>query len=207
MKTLTSIFVFFLFAFFSAVSTTGQDSAQDPGHKSFAEVSGIRFSVPKYFKVEKSPDSQVAFMRYEESGTAVFIAARTGHIDEHLLTDLTSLVAGLMLPKSKHFRWKVSHDDMNAKAGKFEIARGTIKGLDKRKRFVQIYYHVVKIKEQEVVAGYITELGEGSDPEFLFNLPGIAGGSMPGADGLEHILTSITGKKYEAPTLTGTKKN
>lgn len=64
-------------------------------------------------------------------------------------------------------------------------------------KFVQTDYLTLKVKGRDVVVGYITQLGPDRNAKFLFNLKGVAGGSMPGWYAQAHLIASLTGEKYE----------
>ena len=53
---------------FVAYSAWAQLPSQDPGHKEYAEVAGVKFSVPKRFDLQKPSDQNIAFMLRAEYG-------------------------------------------------------------------------------------------------------------------------------------------
>lgn len=188
------IFVFVVAAL-SSVSAQRIPS-QDPGHKEDAEVARVKFSVPQDFSIEKSSDVRVAFMRHEKYDLALFVAVPDEQISDEYLIRLSNGVVAQMLPQEKSFKWKMLPDKTSGKVSKHQTTGGNTKGFNK-KLFVQTDYIVVKVKDREIIIGYITGLGSERDAERLFNLEGVGGMSMPGWYAQAHILASITGEKYE----------
>jgi hypothetical protein len=186
-----------VFVMLCCVAASAQLPSQDPGHKEDAEVAGVKFSVPNSFNLEKSSDSRVAFMRHKEYDLALFVTVPGQQIDHKYLTSLSNTLVSLLFPKEKDFRWKLLPRESVRKVSKFQTAGGNSKGFN-GKKFFQTDYIIVKVKDQEVLVGYITQLGQFSNnAKYLFDLEGVGGGSMPGWYAQAHILASITSEKYE----------
>ena len=183
--------------FLSLFSASAQLPSQDPGHKEDAEVSGVKISVPNGFNLEKSSDSRVAFMRHEKYDLALFVAVPEQQVNDGYLTSLSNTLVSLLFPKEKDFQWKLLPRDSGKKVSKFQTASGNTKGFNGEKLF-QTDYITVKVKDREVLVGYITQLGQFSkNAKYLFDLKGVGGMSMPGWYAQAHVLASITGEKYE----------
>ena len=177
-------------------SSAAQLPSQDPGHKEDAQVSGVNFSVPNDFNLEKSAEPRIAFMRHKKYDLALFVAIPERAPDDHYLTSLSDSLVSQLSPKDKKFRWKLLLDGPDSKVSKFQTASGSTKGFN-GKKFFQTHYIAVKVKDQQVLVGYITQLGQHSNNQrFLFDLEGEGGASMPGWYAQAHILASITGEKY-----------
>ena len=171
--------------------------SQDPGHKEDAEVVGVKFSVPNSFNLEESSDSRVAFMRHKKYDLALFVAVPEKQVDDNYLTSLSNTLTSQLFPKEKDFRWKLLPSDSDKKVSKFQVASGNTKGFNGERLF-QTDYIAVKVKDREILVGYITQLGQFTDnAKYLFNLKGVGGMSMPGWYAQAHILASVTGEKYE----------
>ena len=170
--------------------------SQDPGHKEDAQVAGVNFSVPNDFNLEKSAEPRIAFMRHKKYDLALFVAVPESAADDNYLTSLANSLVSVMSPNEKNFRWKMLLDGPDNKVSKFQTASGSSKGFN-GKKFFQTHYITVKVKDQQILVGYITQLGQhGNDQKFLFELEGIGGASMPGWYAQAHILASVTGEKY-----------
>jgi hypothetical protein len=178
-------------------SAAAQSYSQDPGHKENAEIAGVKFSVPNSFNLEKSADAKVAFMRHDKYDLALFVAVPEGQTDDNYLTNLSNTLVSQLFPKEKDFKWKILPVDTKNKVSKFQTASGHTKGFNGDK-FFQTDYMTVKVKDREVLVGYITQLGQfNNSGKFLFDLKGVGGMSMPGWYAQAHILASLTGEKYQ----------
>jgi hypothetical protein len=175
---------------------SAQLPSQDPGHKEDAEVAGVKFSVPNKFNLEKSSDSRVAFMRHEKYDLALFVAVPEKQTDDDYLIKLSDTLVSLQFPDEKNFKWKVLPFVSESKVSKYQTATGNTKGFN-QKRFFQTDYKVLKVKDREIIVGYVTKLGQDKDAKFLFDLKGPGGLSMPGWYAQAHIIASVTGEKYE----------
>ena len=177
-------------------SSVVQLPSQDPGHKEDAQVAGVNFSVPNDFNLEKSAESRMAFMRHKKYDLALFVAVPERAADDNYLTSLSDSLVSQLSSNDKKFRWKLLLDGPDSKVSKFQTASGSTKGFN-GKKFFQTHYITVKVKDQQVLVGYITQLGQhGNNQRFLFESEGEGGMSMPGWYAQAHILASITGEKY-----------
>jgi hypothetical protein len=179
-----------------AGSVSAQLPSQDPGHKEYAEIAGIKFSVPKRFDLQKPTNQNIAFMLRAEYGLGLFVAVPEGKIDDHYLTNLSSNLAARLFPQDSGFDWKLLPEASFQKVSDFEVATGNTKGFVPKK-LVQTDYIVLNVKRRDVVVGYVTRLGRDADAKYLFDLKGPAGMSMPGWHAEAHVIASITGEKYE----------
>jgi len=196
-KGIANVLVSLLLVVWSFGFASAQFPSQDPGPREAAEIRGIKFSVPKGFKLERPSDSGVAFMRHQKYDLAVFISVPEKHTDDAYLTSLSNVLVSQLFPREKDFRWKLLSSAADSKVSKFQTGRGGTKGFNNRKLF-QTHYITVNVKDHEVLVGYITQLGQFSnDAKQLFDQNGDAGMSMPGWYAQAHILASVTGEKYE----------
>lgn len=177
-------------------SSAAQLPSQDPGHKEDAQFAGVNFSVPNGFNLEKSAEPRIAFMRHKKYDLALFVAVPEGAADDNYLTSLSNSLVSHLSPNDKEFRWKMLLDGPDSKVSKFQTASGSTKGFN-GKKFFQIHYITVNVKDHQFLVGYITQLGQhGNNQRFLFESEGEGGMSMPGWYAQAHILASITGEKY-----------
>lgn len=197
MKNIAHVLVSFVCVVMSFGSATAQLPSQDPGHKEDAEVAGVKFSVPNGFNLEKSSDSRVAFMRHKQYDLALFVAVPEAQVDDKYLTSLSNTLVLQLFPKEKDFQWKMLPSESESNVSRFQTADGNTKGFN-GKKFFQTDYITVKVKDREILVGYITQLGQyGNNAKYLFDLTGVGGMSMPGWYAQAHILASVTGEKYE----------
>ncbi|MBV9215642.1 MAG: hypothetical protein JO053_05650 [Acidobacteria bacterium] len=184
-----------------AVSTSGQGfslaSSQDPGHQEFSTVSGVKFSVPKGYTVEKTNDPSISLMRHKKYPLALFVAVPSGEVDANYLKQLSNSLTATMDPSQKKFDWKVLPGPDDDKVSRFQTAGGNTKGFNGKKLY-QTDYIVVKADGKVSLIGYITELGEfNNSQKYLYDLKGPGGMSMPGWYAQAHIIASVTGERYE----------
>jgi hypothetical protein len=178
-----------------AYSAWPQLPSQDPGHKGYAEVAGVKFSVPKRFVLQTRSTDNVAFMLRAEYELGLFVAVPNGPVSDKYLTDLSNVLAAKLYPKERVFQWKLLSENASTKVSDFQIGRGNTKGFN-GKKLVQTAYILVEVKGRKVV-GYITAHGHDTDAKWLFDLEGSAGMSMPGWYAQAHVIASVTGEKYE----------
>ena len=192
--TLNSKPILFVLCLFVAAPCWAQLPSQDPGHKEYSEVAGIKFSVPKRFDVQKPATSNVVFMLRAEYELGLFVAVPDAQVDEKYLTDLSNTLASKLLPKENGFQWKLLPDRSDKKVSDFQVGGGNTKGLN-GKKLIQTDYILIDVKGRKAIVGYITKLGRDSDGQYLFDLKTPAGMSMPGWYAQAHIIASITGEK------------
>ena len=196
-KDTATVLVSLVFVVLSLGSASAQLPSQDPGHKEDAEVAGVKFSVPNSFNLERLTNSRVAFMRHKQYDLALFVAVPQNQVDDAYFTNLSNTLVAQLFPKEKTFRWKLLPSTSDRKISKFQTVSGNTKGFNERK-FFQTDYIAVKVKDREILVGYITQLGQyDNSAKYLFDLKGAGGMSMPGWYAQAHILASVTGEKYE----------
>lgn len=195
MKSMTRKVLFGLL-FLVAGAVSAQLPSQDPGHKEYAEVGGVKFSVPKRFDLQKPSDQNIAFMLRAEYGLGLFVAVPDGTINEAYLTKLSNNVAAKLFPQDRGFDWKILPHESSQKVSDFAVATGNTKGFVPKK-LVQTDYIALNVNGRNVIVGYVNRLGSDADARYLFNLKGPAGMSMPGWYAQAHVIASITGEKYE----------
>src|SRR5215813_1145753 len=190
MNSITRTFLFALLLIVAS-SVSAQLPSQDPGHKEYAEVAGVKFSVPKRFDLQKSSDHNIAFMLRAEYGLGLFVAVPDGKFDDAYLTNLSNIVAAKLFPQDSGFNWKTLPHPLSEKVSDFEVATGNTKGFIPKK-LVQTDYIVLNVNERNVIVGYVNRLGGDSDAKYLFDLKGPAGMSMPDWYAQAHVIASIT---------------
>ena len=179
-----------------SVSGNAQSLSQDPGHHAYVSIQGLRFSCPQGFEVQQQQtNDQIAYMLYREAETALFVTVPDKRADDSYLKQLAVQIAATLLPQEKpNYSWKKS-SDYYSKMSKFEIGGGTFIGFNGQQR-VQADFHRIKVKDKEVVVGYVVAADRGQQAKMLFeqNLGIIAFGAV---NAQAHVIASLTGEKYE----------
>jgi hypothetical protein len=158
------------------------------------DISGVKFTIPKNFRLEQFSHSGIAFLRHEKDDLALFVAvSKNQQVSDGYLTDLSNEVVSQLLPQQERFMWRISRHS-GPKISVHESARGTIKGLNSRK-YVQTDFVVVKAQQQEIVVGSISVFGTEKDARHLFDVEGYEY-SFTGWEGLFQLIASVTGEKY-----------
>jgi hypothetical protein len=191
------IFTLCIAFFFSTAIAQDEPSQFDPGRNVSSTISGIRYSVPKGYKLEKSGAPNSAFLR-GKNATAIFLKVSEAQPNSNELTEIASAAATQFLPSERSFKWKPTGVDSDA-ASKFEVAGGGAKGQSQAKKTVQVFYKVVKTQAKFITVGYIMEFGDETpaQSDFDFNADGSLGASMPAWYALAHVMVSLTHEKYD----------
>jgi hypothetical protein len=171
---------------------------QDPGHQSYLFVGGVKFSCPRDFACERSrSDGMAIYIRHKEYNLELVLgidAKEVPGLPENLARAATSYV----FPKQHDFSWKQLPKDAELATGKrasrFETGRGGLQGFNGLQRVV-FQYCRIKVKEKEVIVGYLLGLGRGPQAKELFD-QNLGGDSMLGWYAQAHIIASLTGEKY-----------
>jgi hypothetical protein len=175
--------------------------SQDPGSKGLSELSGVKFSIPKYYDDPVASGTNLVIMRRKEYNLALFVSTPQSTVDENSLTDLATRLAQTLYPKEASFKWKALQSPKFNKISDFQTGDGVVKGITKDKTFVQMHYATLRKGGNDVIVGYMTYMGKERDPhinpDYLFRLDGPGGMSMPGWYAQAHIIASVTGEKYE----------
>ena len=159
-----------------------------------AEVAGVKFAVPKDFKLE-SVDAGVAFLRHETSELALFVAVPQQQVSDQYLNDLSQTLVRQLLPQQKGFAWKVLPRNSDRKVSVNQTGAGTVKGLN-AKKFVQADYVVLKSNGRVLIVGSIAPFGDEHAARFLFDVEGREY-SFEGWRALFHLIASITGERVD----------
>ena len=176
------------------ISSAQRVSSQSPNTEKSTTVSGVKFIVPKDFRLEESLNSGFAFMRHESEQLALFIAVPNQQVDDAFLTNLSSEAVVQLLPQQDGFTWKILRHS-EPKMSRNQSMRGTTKGLNNQ-RYVQADFVVVKVQHQEIVLGSISVFGNEKDAKYHFDIEGIDY-SFIGWEGLFKLIASVTGEKYD----------
>lgn len=195
---LTAILFIVLSAATLAAAQLDLSAMQDPGHKAFAHVAGVKFSVPNEFELHQTvPAADIAYMYDARNKLGIYVAVPGKQPDDAYITSLTNTLAALALPKMTDIQWKYVPFDEETGASKFQTAAGVVKGLS-GKNYIQIDYVAVKVDSRDVLIGYVTQLGSfpGANAKDLFEEEVAGGLSMPGRYAQAHVIASVTGEKY-----------
>jgi hypothetical protein len=159
-----------------------------------AEIAGVKFAVPKDFKLE-SVDARVAFMRHETSKLALFLAVPQQQVSDQYLNDLSHTLVRKLLPQQNGFAWKVLPRKSDRKVSVNQTGEGTVKGLN-AKQYVQADYVVLKSNGRALIVGSIAPFGDERSARFLFDVEG-SEYSFAGWGALFHLIASITGERID----------
>ena len=170
----------------SAQHVSSQEAKRD------AEIAGVKFAVPKDFKLE-SVDAGVAFLRHETDELALFVAVPQQQVSDQYLNNLSHTLARRLLPQQNGFAWKVLPRNSDRKVSVNQAGEGTVKGLNANK-FVQADYVVLKSKGRVLIVGSIAPFGDEPAARYLFDVEGREY-SFAGWHGLFHLIASITGER------------
>lgn len=188
----TTVLVLFVL-FTQCLISSAQRVAKHPSIEQSAKVSGVKFTVPKGFRLEQSSSSDVAFMRHEKEDLALFVAVtKNQQVDDPYLIALSGGVVSQFLPQEQEFAWKVSRRP-KLKFSAHQTSTGITKGLNDR-RYVQTDFVAVKIQRQEIVVGSISTSHSGRDIRYRFDDEG-SEYSFTGWGGLFQLISSVTGEK------------
>lgn len=160
-----------------------------------AEIAGVKFTIPREFRLEHPPDPAVAFMTHPTGEVALFVAVPDGRVDDSYLSNLSDKLTHQFLPRLEGVTWKILGPATERKTSACQIGAGTLKGLG-TKRFVQVDYVILKSQGRNEVVGSIAVFGDEREANLLYNLDGREY-SFPGWRGLFQLVTSITGESYE----------
>lgn len=197
------IFTVFLLVVSTAALAAGQlmdlSAMQDPGHKEYSEVAGVKFSIPVGFDLRQpAPGADLAYMHDRRSSLGLYVAVPGAKpVDDAYVTSVSKTVAALALPGAGDLKWKFVFFNEETGASKFQTASGVAKGLS-GKTYIQIDYLAVKVEGREVLIGYVTQSGSypGSNLKEMFSADGPGGLSMPAWYAHAHVVASVTGEKY-----------
>lgn len=194
-----SAFIFILLtAGLAAAQIMDLSSMQDPGHKAYSEIAGVKFSVPNGFDLHQpAPGAHLAYMDDKRNNLGLFVAVPGKPADDAYVASFSKALAALALPAVSDLRWRFVFFNEETGASKFQTASGVAKGLS-GKTYIQIDYLAVKVEGREVLIGYVTQSGHypGSNLKEMFSAEGPGGLSMPAWYAHAHVVASVTGEKY-----------
>lgn len=175
-------------------SSHAQTFNQDPGHKEYLSVNGVKFSSPEGFDTQRRKvNERVAYVPHEKYDLGLLVAVPEKPVDVEYTGWLASLAASHLFPKETgSFSWKKL--DGYQKVSKYEVGGGMLQGFNGHQR-VLMQYRQLKVSGKDIVVGYTFGLGRGTEAGSLFNR-NLGGDSMPGWYAQAHVLASITGEKY-----------
>jgi hypothetical protein len=186
---------------FTLMPLSGDASAQtfnqDPGHSAFLTVENVKFSCPKDFICTRSrTEGPAIYIAHQEYDLELVVGLASKGADS--IEQLARVAASHVFPKQQApYSWKKL--DMTEQVGgervsKFETGSGGLQGFGGKQRVV-FKFRQVRVKDQEVIVGYLFGLGRGSEAKALFER-NLAGDSMLGWYAEAHIIASLTGEKY-----------
>jgi hypothetical protein len=177
-------------------ATNAQSINTDPGNKETLSISGVTFSCPKHFNIEREHiDKEFVYMRHDKYDLGLFVVAtEKTDVDNDYVHKLANLMSNYLFPQElETFSWKQLGG--YEKASKFEIAGGMMQGFNGLQR-VFVQYRQLHITGRQVIVGYVFGLGRGDDARQLFER-NLGGDSMPGWYAQAHIIASITHERYD----------
>ena len=175
-------------------SSLAQTFNQDPGHKEYVSVNGVKFSSPNGFDTQRlKVNENVAYVPHQKYDLGLLVAASEKPIDFDYTERLASLATSHLFPKEKGgYSWKKLGGYQ--KVSKYEVGGGMLQGFNGHQR-VLMQYRQLQIGGKDIVVGYSFGLGRGPEAGRLFDR-NLGGDSMPGWYAQAHIIASITGEKY-----------
>lgn len=175
--------------------SSAQKLDQDPGHREYLSVNGVKFSSPNGFDAQSlKTKEQVAYVRHQKYDLGLLVAVPEKAIDDDYIEWLAPLAASHLFPGEKaSYSWK--RLEGYKRVSKYEVGGGMLQGFNGHQR-VLMQYRQVKINGRDVVVGYAFGLGRGNETKLLFDR-NLGGDSMPGWYAQAHIIASITGEKYD----------
>lgn len=175
--------------------SNAQEFNQDPGHKEYLSINGLRFSSPNSFDTGRLKSTeQVMYVPHEEYDLGLFVAVPVKPVDADCVRELSTLVASYLFPKNRaEYSWKKLEG--YRKVSKFEVSGALMQGFNGRQR-VLVQYRQIRVNGREAIVGYTFGLGRGTEAKQLFE-QNLGGDSMSGRDAQAHVIASITGEKYK----------
>jgi hypothetical protein len=171
-----------------------QVSSQCSGPEKAAEVAGVKFMVPQCFKLERTADDRVAFMRHQTDQLALFVVVTDRQADNSYLTNISNNLVSRLLPQQRSFSWKVLRQTSGRKISGYETSRGVAKGFNE-KIFVQTDYVALKAQGHDVIIGSVAKFGTRAAAKYLYEAER-SEYSFPGWQGLFHLIASVTGERH-----------
>jgi hypothetical protein len=103
--------------------------------------------------------------------------------------------------KLDDYRWKSSNDfNDDSKFSKYEVSKSALVGFNKNSgHVVHVQYARLFFKQKNVIAGFVYELKKGGTAEKAFN-NWYGGGNGEASEGLQELITKITGEKKNTET-------
>lgn len=167
----------------------------DPGPQHSVAFRDLKPSFPPEFDVQRQRiDEALVYLPHQAAELGLFVALPDKAVKDDYYKQLSAQVAAYMLPKEKPgYAWKKL--DGYTKMSKFEAGGGEFQGFNGQQR-VLVNLRRIRLKEREVVVGYIVALDRGPQARQLFeqNLGGIV---IPASNAQAYVIASLTGEKYE----------
>ena len=157
-------------------------------------VGNVRFACPKSFKrVPLDAAQQLALYYWKKYEVVLFVASPTPDYDESkFMANVIRMSLARIFPNdSQTFSWKgVPYSGPISKA---EIDGSIALGFN-GSRAVLIKYRRLKINGADIIVGYASQFGRGTEAKETFDR-GLGGDSMPGCYAVVDVVYSITGEK------------
>ena len=172
----------------------GYKPAKDDPHYKIGELS---FQYPKRFKIGKLREQgeKTVFLsdqKYQDNYLFVSLPGSTAEVAQTMSALKESLAAALLTADGSQRKWKQSEKPYGS-YGQHEMAVEKWQTLSGKNRlFIEL--HHLRVKNQDIVAGYAFVMKEASEKSALaaFNR-GYDAGSGPAGEGCSVIIASITG--------------
>lgn len=195
-NTFSSILLLIISLFVCNMSSEaqGRTNIHDPGHKEDAFVGKIRFSVPNQFNRLENSDKNFSFIKHEKHDLTLFVAQPEKPITEDYYQKLLIKVTTAAYPNEKtEYSWKTRENP--EKVSKYEVENAHYDGFN-GSHAVAIHYRQLKVNGTNVIVGYVYSLAKGEAAKLFFEHKA-SGNSMVGWYSQAHVISSITGEKYE----------
>ena len=179
-----------------APDSAAQRLNQDPGHREYLTVGGMRFSSPNGFASERrQATEQFVYIPHPRYDLGLFVAVPERTVNSEYINNLASRFASYLFPNEPpRYAWKQLEEGYR-RVSRNEEEGGMIQGFNGQQR-VLMQYRQLDINGKRVIVGYAFGLGRGNEARALFER-NLGGDSMPGWFAQAHIIASLTGERYE----------
>lgn len=190
-KTILILTVIALLASCLSGSAQHASTAADRLNRAY-QVSGVKFTVPKGFRLQQDPHDSFAIMRHEKEDLALFVAVPTNQeLSDVDLMSLSKKAISKLVLNEEEFKWKISRHS-EPKLSSRQSFRGVTKGLNNQ-RYVQTDFVVLKVQQRQIVLGSVSMSNISNEAQHFFDVEGYEY-STSGWEGLFELISAVTGE-------------
>ena len=177
----------------NVISEAGQVST-DPGSAGFYTVGGIRFSIPKGFRVlNKMSNADTSVLSNKKYAAGLIVKRVESKLSEKDAASLGSTVLQNCFSDNASFEWKRLEGDKEI--SKLEIQTERLLGFNGKGQAL-FQFRVVEAKGRKALVGYFAYPPARPDDKERFD-KGL-GFDPPGDYAQAHIIASVTGESYDS---------